>query len=135
MLFRSLSNRGDKTDSESVDKKFLTNGYQRPILLGALIASGVDSTIAASFTSVGWEDIEAALNEPNAVEILTEKANLIAIKKEADKEARKTAAISLQTTAPAFMTSLMNVISDDIAVADQKTLASIYALLKDKLGK
>jgi len=133
-VVKALTNRGDKTDAESVDKKFMTNGYQRPILLGALIAQGVDPVIVATFTSVGWADIESALATSNPVEILSEKAELIATQKEADKQARKNAAAAVQTTAPAFLNSLINLdeVNED---ADRKVLSTIYALLKDKLGK
>lgn len=131
-VIAAMANRGDKTDAESVDKKFLTNGYQRPIYLGALIAKGIEAEVVAAFTSVNWEDIKSCLSMSvdEAKDVLASKAAAIALKKEADKAAKAEAQASLASTAPAFKASVEAVLGQEMTQEAKNLLLPIFTLLK-----
>jgi len=135
LVVDAMTNRGDKTDTESVDKKFLTNGYQRPIYLGALIASGVDAEIAAAFTKVDWTDIKPLIGNPDAVDILSAKASAVAEKAAALKAAKEAAAASLASTTPAFKAALESSLGAEMDQEAKNLLFPIYLLLKGSFSE
>jgi hypothetical protein len=135
LVVNAMTNRGDSADTESVDKKFLTNGYQRPIYLGALIATGVDAEIAAAFTKVDWTDIKPLVGNPDAVDILSAKAAAANEKAKALKAAKEAAAASLASTTPAFKSALEKSLGADMDQEAKNLLFPIYLLLKGSFSE
>jgi hypothetical protein len=128
-VVEAMTNRGDKTDVESVDKKFLTNGFQRPVYLGALIAQGIDADVVAAFTSIHWEEIKAQLGKADAAEVLASRAAEVALAKKNASEALKASKASLGETSPAFKSSLEAILGQEISDVEKSQLKVIQALI------
>ena len=129
LVVEAMANRGDKTDAQSVDKKFLTNGFQRPVWLGALIAQGIDSDIVSAFTQIPWGEIKAQVGKDNAVDVLSSRAAEVAEEAKAKREANAAAKASLAETAPAFESSLKAILGKDISDVEKSQLRAIQALI------
>jgi len=128
-VVEAMVNRGDKTDAQSVDKKFLTNGFQRPVYLGALIADGVDADIVSAFTQVPWAEIKEQVGNPDAVEVLSSRAAQIALEADERRKANAAAKASLAETAPAFESSLKAILGKDLSDVEVSQLKVVQALI------
>lgn len=125
----AMQNRGDKTDAVTVDKKFLTNGFQRPVYLGALIADGIDADIVSAFTQVPWAEIKEQVGKADAVEVLSSRAAQVAMEADERRKALAAAKASLAETAPAFESSLKAILGKDISDVDKSQLKVVQALI------
>jgi hypothetical protein len=128
-VVEAMANRGDKTDTQSVDKKFLSNGFQRPVYLGALIAQGIDADIVSAFTQVPWAEIRAAVGTTDAVEVLSSRAAQVAMEADERRKALAAAKASLAETTPAFKSSLEAILGKELSDVDKSQLKVVQALI------
>ena len=128
-VVEAMANRGDKTDTQSVDKKFFSNGFQRPVYLGALIAQGIDSDIVSAFTQVPWIEIREAVGTTDAVEVLSSRAAQVAMEADERRKALAAAKASLAETTPAFKSSLEAILGKELSDVDKAQLKVVQALI------